>query len=85
MALPEYVTPVVAYVGTPALAYAGARSLWHVARALVVTVASFVAIKTSDDKRRDTCLTLVEKMTRASGPPFWLRRRTTIPGPPRRR
>jgi hypothetical protein len=38
MALPEFVTPVVAVVGTPALAYAAARSLWHVARSVVVMV-----------------------------------------------
>jgi hypothetical protein len=75
MALPEFVTPVVAYVGTPALAYTAARSLWHVARALAVMVASFVAIKTDDDKRRATCLALVDKVTRSSGRPGRLRRR----------
>ncbi len=75
MALPEFITPVVAYVGTPALAYMAARSLWHVARSVVVMVASFVAIKTDDDKRRTACLVLVDKLTRRSGPPSWSRRR----------
>ena len=67
MALPEFVKPAIAVVGTPALAYAAARSLWHVARALVVMVASFVAIKTSDDDRRKACLELVDKVMRSSG------------------
>lgn len=80
MALPEFVTPVVAVVGTPALAYAAARSLWHVARALVVLVASFVAIKTDDDKRRAACLALVDKMTRSSTRSPWPRRRRGQPG-----
>ena len=75
MALPELVTPVVAYVGAPALAYAAARSMWHVARALVITMASFVAIKTDDDKRRNACLALVDKLTRQGSRPRWPRRR----------
>jgi len=75
MALPEFVTPVAAVAGTPALAYIAARSLRHVACALVVLVASFVAIKTDDDKRRRACLALVDKVTRSSGRPHWPRRR----------
>jgi hypothetical protein len=75
MALPELVTPVAAYVGTPALAYVAARSLRHFACALVVMVASFVAIKTDNDERRKACLALVDKVTRSSGRPPWTRRR----------
>jgi hypothetical protein len=75
MALPEFVPPVIAYVGTPALAYIAARSLWHVALAVVVMVASFVVMKTDDDKRRTACLTLVDKVTRRSTTRSWSRRR----------
>ena len=56
MALPEFVTPVLAVVGTPALAYAIARSFPHAARAVVVLVAGIVAIKTSDENRGKRCL-----------------------------
>jgi hypothetical protein len=56
MALPEFVTPVLAVVGTPALAYAIARSFPHAARAVVLMVAGIVAIKTSDENRGERCL-----------------------------
>lgn len=71
MALPEYATPVIAVVGAPALAYAIARSLWHFACATVVLVASFVAIKTKDKDRRESCLAIVDKVVtcRDGGPP----------------
>jgi hypothetical protein len=80
MALPEFVTPVFAYVGTPALAYVAARSFWHFARAIVVMVASFVAMKSDNDERRKACLALVDKVTRNSGRPHWPRRRRGQPG-----
>jgi hypothetical protein len=78
MALPEFVVPVTAVVGTPALAYAAARSFWHIARALVVLVASVAAIRTDDDKRRTACLAIVDKVTRSSDRPSLPRR----PGQP---
>ncbi len=56
MALPEFVTPVLAVVGTPALAYAIARSFPHAARAVVVLVAGIVAILTRDENRGKRCL-----------------------------
>jgi hypothetical protein len=74
MALPELVPPVLAYVGTPALAYTMTRSLWHVALSVVMMAASLVAMRTDDDKRRAACLTLVDKVTRRSISPFWWHR-----------
>jgi hypothetical protein len=74
MGLPEFVTPVVAVVGTPALAYVAARSMWLAVRALVVLVVSMVAIKTSNEDRRAACLAVVDKVTRQDDP-SWPRRR----------
>lgn len=71
MALPDFVTPTIAVVGTPALAYVAARSLWHFARALVVVVASFAAIKTSDKDRREAALKVVSTLTGENEP--WYR------------
>jgi hypothetical protein len=76
MALPEFLPSVIAFVGTPALVYMAARSLWHVVLAVVVIVASFVVMKTDDDKRRAACLTLVDKMTRRGTLPSWSHRRS---------
>jgi hypothetical protein len=70
MALPEFITPVVAVAGTPALAYVAARCLWHAVRALVVLVVSMVAIKTGDDERRKACLAVLDKVTRKDNPPW---------------
>jgi len=69
MSLPHNVAPVLTVVGTPALAYAAARSLWHATRAVVLMVASFVAMKTADDNRRDACLEIVDRLTCRSGQP----------------
>jgi hypothetical protein len=80
MALPELVPPVVAYVGAPTLAYMAARSLWHFALAVVMMVASFVVMKTDDDKRRAACLTLADKVTRRNARvPWWRRNRSDAP------
>lgn len=76
MSLPEIVVPVTAVVGTPALAYVAARSLMHAARAVVLLVASVVAMRTGDDKRRAACLSIVDKITRRDiGSPAWPRLR----------
>lgn len=69
MLLPEFVTPVAAVVGTPALVYVAARSLWHATRAVVLMVASFVAMKTTDDNRRDACLEIVDRLACGGGEP----------------
>ena len=74
MALPEFVTPVVAVGGTPALAYVAARCLWHAVRAVVALVVSLVAIKTGDDNRRKACIDVLEKVTRRDDPPRSRRR-----------
>ena len=73
---------MIAYVGTPALAYMAARSLWHVILAVVMMVASLVVMKTDDDKRRAACLTLVDKVTRRNAPLPWWRRRPIGRGRP---
>jgi hypothetical protein len=73
MALPEFVVPVTAVVGTPALAYVAARCLWHAVRAVVVLVVSMVAIKTSNEDRRAACLDVLDKLTRKDDPPAWQR------------
>lgn len=83
MSLPEYVTPVIAIAGTPALAYVAARCLRLVVRALVVLVVSMVAIKTSNDERRKACLAVLDKVTRRDDPP-WPRRSLTGRGRPSR-
>lgn len=70
MALPEFVTPVVAVVGTPALAYVAARSLWHAVRAVVVLVVSVVALKTDDENRRKACIDVLDKITGKGDPPW---------------
>jgi hypothetical protein len=80
MALPEFVTPVVAVAGSPALAYVVARSLWHFVRAMVVMVASLVAIKTNDEDRRKACLALVDKVTPSSDQTAWPRRKAISQG-----
>ena len=66
MALPEFVSPVITYAGSPAMAYLIARSLWRATLALVIAMASIVAMKTSDEERRRTCLALVDNITRTS-------------------
>jgi len=80
MALPEFVAPAVAVVGTPALAYVVARCMWLTVRALVVLVVSMIAIKTSDEDRRKACLAVLDKVTRKDDPP-WPRRRPVGRGP----
>jgi hypothetical protein len=74
MALPEFIAPVVAVVGTPALAYIAARYSGHVVRALVMLVVSMVAIKTGNEDRRKACLDVLDKVTRLGGPPAGQRR-----------
>lgn len=64
MPLPEFVTPVLAVAGTPALAYAVARSFPHAARAVVVLVAGIVAVLTRDENRGKRCLEVLDKVTR---------------------
>jgi hypothetical protein len=70
MALPEFVTPAIAVVGTPALIYGIVRSSQHAVRAVVLLLAGVVAIVTRDPKRRVACIAIVDKMTRRdAGPP----------------
>jgi hypothetical protein len=65
MALPEYVTLVLTLVGTSGLAYAMGRSLFHAVRAVVLLLASVIAMKkTIDENRRRACLAIVDKVTR---------------------
>lgn len=69
MALPEYVTPVVAVVGAPALAYVTARSLWHAVRAVLALIAGIVAMVTRDQERRKACLAILGKVAGRDGDP----------------
>jgi hypothetical protein len=64
MALPEYVAPVLALAGLPALIFVIMRSLPHAARAMVVLVAGTVAIVTRDPKRRTACYKVLDTLTR---------------------
>jgi hypothetical protein len=67
MALPEIVVPAIAQVSTPTLVCAAGYSLWATVRSVIVLVASAVAMRTADDKRRDACVVLVDKLTRRTG------------------
>jgi hypothetical protein len=51
MPLPEYVAPVLAVAGMPALIFVIMRSFPNTARAVVLLLAGIVAIVTSDDRR----------------------------------
>jgi hypothetical protein len=69
MPLPEYVAPVLAVAGVPALVFVIMRSFPHTARAVVLLLAGIVAIVTSDDKRRATCQKVLDTLTRRDGDP----------------
>lgn len=64
MALSEYVTPVLAVVGVPALLLVILRYSPQVARAVVVLLAGIVAIVTRDKERRESCHGVLDKVTR---------------------
>jgi hypothetical protein len=68
----------------PVLAAAGVLPLigvfcilrgWSIARALSLLLATVTAIVTRKDYRRETCLEVVDFLTRKDEPPGWLRRR----------
>lgn len=70
MSLPAYVAPVLASGGPVAFVLVISRYASQVARAVVMLLASVVAIKTSDGKRRAACLKILDKVTRRdAGPP----------------
>jgi hypothetical protein len=48
---------------------------WSIARALALLLATVTAIVTRKDERRETCLELVDMVTRRDDPPVRLRRR----------
>jgi len=74
--------PVLAAVGTPALALTLIIVLYfpHVARAVMILVAGIVAVVTGDKDRRESCHEVLDKVTcRGGGPPAWPRRMTFVP------
>jgi hypothetical protein len=75
MALPEFVAPVLAVAGVPAVLFVVLRYFPQAVRALMLAVAGIVAIRTRDENRRKACLDVLDKVTRKDEPPGWLRRR----------
>lgn len=70
MALPEYVAPVLAVAGVPALIFAIMRCFPHAARALLLLLAGTVAIMTGNDKRRESCHEVLSALTRRDSKPL---------------
>ena len=64
MALPDYVVPVLAVAGLPALIFVIMRSLPHAARGAVMLLAGVVAVVTRDSKRRAACYKVLDTLTR---------------------
>jgi hypothetical protein len=63
MTLPEYVAPILAVVGTPALIIVIMRGFPNAARAVVILVAGIVAIVTRDTERRAACHKVLDTLT----------------------
>lgn len=69
MALPEYVAPVLAVAGLPALIFMIMRGFPHAARGVVLLLAGVVAIVTKDPKRRAACYRVLGAITRKDTKP----------------
>jgi hypothetical protein len=69
MALPEYVAPVLAVAGFPAVLFVILRYFPQTVRALMLAVAGIVAIRTRDENRRKASLEIVDKVTRTDSEP----------------
>jgi hypothetical protein len=70
MSLPEYVVPVLSTAGSFGLLYVILRDFPQVSRALMVVLATVVAIFSRDEKRRQCGLDVLGKLTdRDSDPP----------------
>ena len=65
MAVPEYVVPVLTYVGTPAGILAVAGGVVRVSRAAILHKAANTALSNGDaDQRREAGLKIVKELTR---------------------
>jgi len=64
MSLPEFVVPVLSTVGPVGLAYLIMRNFPQVTRALLLVLATIVAIFARDEKRRQCGLDVLDKLTR---------------------
>jgi hypothetical protein len=78
MSLPEFVAPVVTVVGVPAVVWVVLRYFPQAVHALVALVAGIVAIASRDDKRRESCHRVLDKVTRHDSRPPPGPRRTQI-------
>lgn len=66
--------PILSAAGVPALiAVLAILRGWSIARALVLLLASVVAIVTTKEERRAACTEIVDMVTRKDEPPGWLR------------
>jgi hypothetical protein len=68
MPLPEYVAPVFAVAGLPALIFVIMKGFPHAARAVVLLLAGVVAIVTRNQERRGACLKILDTLTRDGAP-----------------
>lgn len=70
MALPQYVVPVLSTAGPVGLAYVILHNFPQVTRALLTVLATIIAIFARDEKRRQSSLDVLGKLTgRDSDPP----------------
>ncbi len=67
MSLPEFITPVLAVAGLPALLFVIMRGIPYATRAVVLLLAGIVAIVTRDPERRKSCHEVLDALTRQDG------------------